>query len=87
MTVTKESFFVICSETGYWHFNSTGGLVHCWGDLLTAERFDTREDAEALIDMECRTNRWDGDCRPRVAQVTTNISIRVFAAKRKKGKR
>lgn len=67
----ESSFYVIRSDCGYWHYNITGALVTCWGDPLTAERFDSPKDAREFLEMTLKSRgryRDDGG-NPRVARV------------------
>ena len=74
----ESSFYVIRSECGYWHYNTTGALVTCWGDPLTAERFDSPNEARMFLNMtmKARNNidRRGGGTPPRIAKVSFTVT-------------
>ena len=70
----KEEFYIIATPSGYWHWTNSGQRIDCWGEPLTAERFDTKKEAEAFIDEEYDADM-DGYPRPSVLKVTQTIQI------------
>lgn len=70
----SETFFIIAATEGYWHFRTDGSRIDCWGDPLTAERFDTQEEAETFIDEEY-DDGMDGYPRPSVLKVVTTVEV------------
>ena len=67
-----ETFYIVGTESGYWHWDS-GSRIDCWGEPLTAERFDTQADAERCIEEEHDPDI-DGK-RPKVLKVTQTIEV------------
>lgn len=68
-----EEFYIIATPSGYWHFTAFDERLDCWADPGTAERFDTKEKAEAYIDEE-----YDEDidgARPSVLKVTQTVKV------------
>ena len=68
-----ETFYIIGTESGYWHWTDSGSRIDCWGEPLTAERFDTEKEAEKCIDEEYDPDI-DGD-RPKVLKVTQTVEV------------
>lgn len=69
-----ELYIIISTPCGYWHWTNGGNRIDCWGESLTAERFDTKAEAEQCIreeydaDMDGRlppsiSPQGDADCR------------------------
>ena len=70
----EETFYIIATESGYWHWTPSGQRIDCWGDPVTAERFDTKAEAEAFIDEEY-DEEIDGK-RPSVLVVTQTTTVK-----------
>ena len=58
MRVDTDTFYVVANISGgyrdpmFVHLNETGAADVSWGDAATADRFDTRKEAEAFIRSE-----------------------------------
>lgn len=69
----EETFYIIATESGYWYWGNGGQRIDCWGDPATAERFDTKEEAETCIDEYFGEY---GDKRPSVLCVTQTTTVK-----------
>ena len=68
----KEEFYIISTPSGYWHWTNSGQRIDCWGEPLTAERFDTKNEAETCIaEMYGEHDGYE----PKVLKVTQTIQI------------
>lgn len=69
-----ETFYIIATPCGYWHWTDGGNRIDCWGEPLTAERFDTKAEAEQCIREEYDADM-DGYPRPSVLKVTQTVEV------------
>lgn len=67
-----ETFYIIGTPWGYWHWGNSGCLNDCWGEPLTAERFDTKKKAETCIaEMYGEHDGYE----PKVLKVTQTVKV------------
>ena len=69
----RETFYIIGTPCGYWHWGSGGSRIDCWGDPLTAERFDTKAEAKRCIAEEYGEH--DG-YEPVILKVTQTVNVK-----------
>jgi len=78
MKIETDTFYVVANISGG-HRNPTfahqigTGTTDAWGDAATADRFDTRKEAEAFIRSE-----FEKDCRRRYRPMRVRIDMRLY---------
>jgi len=81
------SFYAIQSARAtnlYWRTLDgyhNGAIDECWGDVETADRFDTKEDAECFIAKECRGRSVEPG---KVVRVEVESSVGIYETKKPK---
>ena len=77
----SASFYAIQSAKAtnlYWRTLDgyhNGAIDECWGDVETADRFDTKEDAERIVRDVCRERSIEPG---KVVRVETETTIRIY---------
>ena len=78
MKVETDTFYVVANISGgyrnptFAHWTGIG-TTDAWGDAATADRFDTREEAEAFIRSE-----FEKECRHNYKPMLVRIDVRLY---------